>query len=71
MLTILFTILMIIVFGKILGFAIRAAWGISKIVVSVVLLPIFLIALVLKGLITIALPLLLVVGVISLFALHD
>ena len=30
MLSLLFTILMIIVFGKLIGVAIRAAWGISK-----------------------------------------
>lgn len=71
MLTVLFAILMIIVFGKLLGFAIKATWGISKIVVSVVLLPLFLIGLVLKGLISIALPILIVIGVISLVSLHD
>lgn len=71
MLTLLFTILMIMVFGKILGFAIRAAWGMSKIIVSVVMLPLFLIGLVLKGLISIALPILIIIGVISLVSLHD
>lgn len=71
MLTFLFTILMFIVFGKILLFAIRATWGISRIVFSVVLLPIFLIGLVLKGLISLALPVLILIGIVSLVALHD
>lgn len=71
MLTILFTILMFVVFGKILLFAIRATWGISRIVFSVVLLPIFLIGLVLKGLISLALPVLILIGIVSLVALHD
>jgi len=71
MLTFLFFILMLAVFGKILGFAIKATWGISKIVFSVVLLPLFLIALVLKGLLTLALPILVIIGIISLIALHD
>ena len=71
MLTFLFFILMLAVFGKILGFAIKATWGISKIVFSVVLLPLFLIGLVLKGLLTLALPILVVIGIISLIALHD
>ena len=70
MLTFLFTILMFIVFGKILLFAIRATWGISRIVFSVVLLPIFLIGLVLKGLISLALPVLILIGIVSLVALH-
>ena len=71
MLTIIFWVLMLMTFGKILKFAIKAAWGITKIVVSLVFLPIALIFLVLQGLLILALPILLVVGVISLIALHD
>lgn len=71
MITFLFIVLMIIVFGKILGVAIRATWGISKIAFSVILLPLFLLGLVLKGLIIVALPILVIIGIISLFALHD
>ena len=71
MLTLIFTILMFIVFGKLLIFAIRATWGISKIVFSLVLLPLFLVGLVLKGLITLAFPILLVVGLIVLFKVVD
>ena len=68
MLTFIFTIFMFLIFGKILVFAVKAAWGISKIISSVVLLPLFLIGLVAVGLIKIAFPVLLIVGVISLFA---
>lgn len=71
MLKLIFIILMFLVFGKILGFAIKAAWGLSKIIVSVVLLPLFLIGLVIKGLIGIALPILVIVGIFSLIGLHD
>ena len=71
MLTFIFTILLLIIFGKILGFAIKATWGLSKILFSVVLIPLFLVGLVLKGLILIALPILVVVGIISLIVLHD
>ncbi|MBQ2287170.1 MAG: hypothetical protein II251_00465 [Lachnospiraceae bacterium] len=70
MLTLLFTILMIMVFGKILMFSIRAAWGLTKILFSVVLLPIFLIGLVLTGLLTVAFPILIFIGIASLF-LYD
>ena len=68
MLTLIFTILMFLIFGKILGFAIKAAWGVTKIVCTVVLFPLFLIGLVLKGLIAIALPVLLIVGLVCLFS---
>lgn len=71
MLELLFTLLMFVVFGKILIFAFRATWGISKILFSVVLLPLFLIILVVSGLITLALPILIVVGIVSLVALND
>ena len=67
MLSLLFTVLMIIVFGKLIGVAIRAAWGISKILVSFVFLPMILIGLVVGGLIYLAFPILIVVGLICLF----
>ena len=67
MLNLLFTILMIMVFGKLIGLAIRAAWGISKVVVTLIILPILLIGLVLGGLIYLAFPILLIVGLVSLF----
>ncbi|MDO5392188.1 MAG: hypothetical protein Q4F24_14000 [Eubacteriales bacterium] len=66
MLTLLFIILMFLIFGKLIGFAVKAAWGISKIICTIVLLPLFLIGLVFAGLIGIALPILLVVGIVSL-----
>ena len=71
MLTFLFIVLSLVVFGKILGFAIKAAWGVSKIICSVVLLPLFLVCLVIIGLVELALPILAIIGLISLFALHD
>ncbi|MEE1313567.1 MAG: hypothetical protein UHS41_07560 [Lachnospiraceae bacterium] len=71
MLTLIFIILMFIVIGKIFGFAIKAAWGISKIICSVVFLPLFFLVLVIKGLIGIALSILLIVGFISLFVFRD
>ena len=71
MLTVIFSILSFVVFGKILIFALKAAWSISKIMVSLVLLPLFLVGLVIMGLIKIAFPLLVIIGVISVFALQD
>lgn len=66
MLSFLFTILMIVVFGKLIGFAIRATWGISKVIITLVLLPMILIVLVLGGLLSIAFPILVIVGLIAL-----
>ena len=69
--TILFSILLLMVFGKILLFAVKAAWGVSKIVVSLVVAPIFLVVLVFVGLLQIAFPILLIIGLITLFTLRD
>ena len=71
MLNLLFVILMIMVFGKLIGFAIRAAWGISKVLVTLVFFPLILIGLVLGGLIYLALPILIVVGLVALFKGFD
>lgn len=67
MLEILFVIGMFWVFGKLLFIGIRAAWGISKILLTVVLLPIILIVMALGGLLYIALPVLAIIGLVSLF----
>ena len=69
MLGLIFWILMLAVFGNILMFAIRMTWGITKVVFSVVLLPVTLVVLVLGGLLRIAFPLLAVIGLILLFTL--
>ena len=66
MLSMLFAICMIWIFGKLLFFGIRAAWGISKFLVTIVLLPLTLIGMVIGGLINIAFPILIVVGIVAL-----
>ena len=68
MLTLLFIILMFGIFGKMIGLAFRATWGITKIVFSLVVLPVVAIVAAFAGLMTIALPVLLVVGIITLIA---
>ena len=65
MLNILFVILLFVVFGKILMLALKAAWGISKIIVTVVLIPVILIAMALTGLLSVALVFLIVIGLVS------
>lgn len=66
MLTLVFICLMIGVFGKLIGLAFKMTWGIAKVLFTLVFLPFVLIALTIGGLVTIALPLVVVVGIISL-----
>ena len=63
----LFMILMFFVFGKLFFFGLKAAWGLSKFVLTIILLPITLIVMVSCGLLYFAFVLLIVVGIISFF----
>ena len=63
----LFIICMIGVFGKLLLFGIQMAWGISKFLLTIVILPLILIGMVVGGLLYIAFPILIVIGIITLF----
>ena len=63
---ILFTILMFIVFGKMIGLAFRAAWGVTKIFFGLIFLPVILIGLVIAGFMYLALPILAVAGIVML-----
>ena len=69
MLGILFFIVMILIFGNMMMFAIKMAWGITKVLGTLVFLPVFLIVLVFVGLLKLAFPILVIVGVISLFSM--
>ena len=64
----LFMILMFFVFGKLFFFGLKAAWGISKFVLTIVFLPLILLVMVAGGLISLALPILLVIGIVGLIA---
>ena len=66
MLTFIFICLMFGIFGKLIGLAFKMTWGITKVLFTLVFLPVILIALAIGGLVTIALPILIVVGIISL-----
>lgn len=63
----LFMILMFYIFGKLFFFGLKAAWGLSKIVLTIILLPITLMVMVSCGLLYFAFVLLIVVGIISFF----
>lgn len=66
MMTLIFIVLFLGIFGKMIGLAIKAAWGITKIIFALVFLPVFLIALVIGGLLSLAFPILIVVGIITI-----
>lgn len=63
MLTLLFLVCMIWVFGKLFFFGIKAAWGVSKFLLTIVLFPVILIGMVVGGLIYIAFPILIIVWI--------
>lgn len=65
MLTALFIILMFAVFDKMIIFAFKASWGILKVLLTIIIFPLFLIGLFFSGLVYIALILLLIAGIVS------
>ena len=67
MLTIIFVIAIIWVAWKMLVFGIKAAWGVAKILATVVLLPLFIVGLACIGLMYIAIPILIIVGINAMF----
>ena len=70
LITVLFLILLFTIFGKLLSIAIKAAWGITKILFSIVFLPLVLIGLFFSGLVYVALIVLVIVGIVSLVKSH-
>ncbi len=66
MLTLVFIVAMIWVSWKMLVMGIKAAWGLAKILCTVLLLPFFLIGLVMVGMIYLAIPILIVVGIVAI-----
>lgn len=66
MLAIFFGILMLVFIGEMIGVAVRAAWSIFKIIATIIFLPIILIAFFAAGLFYIAIPVLIIAGVIGL-----
>ena len=66
MLTIIFAIALIWIAWKMLVFGLKAAWGIAKILATVVLLPLFIVGLVCVGLVYVAIPILIIAGIIAL-----
>jgi hypothetical protein len=68
MLTIIFVVAMAWIAWKMLVWGIKAAWGITKIICTVMLFPIVLFVLVCAGLIYVAIPILAFVGLFILIS---
>jgi len=66
--TVFMVILMIWIFGKLLVISLRASWGILIILFTVIFLPLILVGLLVAGILSVAFPLLLVLGAITVFA---
>ena len=66
MLSILFTICMLWFIVKFFIFGLKASWGIMKLLCTVIFFPVILIGMVVGGLIYIALPLLIIGGIMGL-----
>ena len=66
MLTLIFTCLMVWIFGKLIWIAFKMTLGITKVLFNLIFLPIILIALVIGGLVSVALPVLIIIGIIML-----
>ena len=67
MLELLFFILPFGIFGKLFFFGMRAAWSISKLLITIVFLPVILLGMVFGGLLYLAFPILIIIGILSLF----
>ena len=61
-------VLFLVVFFKLFGVALKVGWGIFKIAICLVLFPAFVIALIFGGLAFIALPIILIGGIVGLVA---
>ena len=68
MLTLIFIICMFAIFGRLARFAFFGAWGLAKILISLVFFPIILIGMLFSGLVVIALPALAIYGIVALAA---
>lgn len=67
MITFAFIILMFVVFVRLTVCAVKLTWGITKVLFSLIFLPISLIMGFIFGLFKLVFPVLLIIGIISLF----
>ena len=68
MLTILMMIMFFAVFGRLIGFAFRFGWGMFKIAAYLIFLPAIVLMLIFGGFLYVALPILIVAGIVGMAA---
>lgn len=66
MLTLICLFLMIGIFGRLFGVAFKMTWGIVRVLFTLVFLPLILIGLIIGGIFYIAIPALIIIGIITL-----
>ena len=67
MITLLIIISMAIMF-KILVFGLKAAWGIARLLLTLIVFPVIMVGLLMAGLIYLAIPILIIAGIIALIS---
>ncbi|OCN05938.1 hypothetical protein A4S06_06875 [Erysipelotrichaceae bacterium MTC7] len=60
------TFLFLIIFSRVIWVAVKATWSVTKILLFVVFFPLIFVGTIIGGLMYVAIPLLIVVGIISL-----
>ena len=68
MFTLIGCILLLMVVFKLIGFSLRLGWGIMKIALFIVFFPGILLAMIFGGLIFMALPILIIAGIVAAIA---
>ena len=68
MLTILLILGVFGLCGKLIGLALKASWGLFKIIGGIIIFPLMLIVLILSGILYLAIPLLIIAGLVAIFA---
>ena len=66
MLTLISLVILFAVFGRLLLFGLKLGWGIMKLVGFIVFLPLIILAMILGGFAFVALPILIIVGIVSM-----
>lgn len=64
MITLLFSICLVVFIFKLVLFALKATWGITKVVFAIILFPAFLIVMAVSGLMVVAFPALIIAGIV-------
>ena len=68
MLTLFMMIMFFAVFGKLMGFAFKVGWGMLKIAAYLIFLPAIVLMLIFGGLFYVALPILIIAGIVGMAA---